>query len=209
MSTNNNKYSTLEEAINAMIEDKMGCPWSVVFLDPMEDELYSRWNANNNFVSTNYFYSNSPGINIQNTGTQDDIAQSIQKLENDRNAYVAEKAALIKQTFGVKGDEGWQLSFVDTNDGTSGEEVALAILPQFADTIDEKINSFNKECRDSGFSTNLHLNRNSMIIEGEFFEKKGNFFTKGKVKSENKRAHKAFRDFLNSLDPYLWKLTKH
>lgn len=202
---NDNKYSTLEEAINAMIEEKMGCPWSVAFLDPIDDELYDQWNAQNNFVSTNYSYSNSPGINIQNTGSQADVNLSIQKLKTDRKAYVAEIAALIKQFFGVNGDEGWALSFADTKEG-SREEVTLAITPQSADIVDTLLEAYNKDCRDSGFTTNLHLNRNAMIIEGEFCDKKGNFFTKHKVNSENKKAHRAFHDFLQSLDPYLWKL---
>lgn len=208
MSTNNTKYHTLEEAINAMIEDKAGCPWSVAFLYPADNDLYQQWEINNYNVATNSSYSNIPLVYILDEDDMDDNSM-LEKMKSDLVGYVAERASQIKQLYGLTGNEGWELSYIDINEDGNHENVMLVIEPQYADKVESLLRKFNEECNARGFKTKLKLNRDAMMIEGDYYHKEGGFFNRMKINSENKKAHKAFRDFLKSLDPYLWKLTKH
>ena len=196
-------YSSLEEALKAMMREKMQSPNMIVMLYPTDEDLNKRWDDAGHLVGVYASYSNNPSISIID---DNDCKDDERDLMNDLEAYVAAKASKIKELYGVEGYEGWELTYLDTYEGNTSEEIYLAIEQQYADTVVEILERYNMECKDTGFKTKLTLDRQSMVIEGSFVGKDSNFFNRVKINSQNKKAHYEFRDFLISLDPYLWKL---
>lgn len=195
-------YTRLEDALKVMINEKMQSPNMLVMLYPADEDLNKKWDEAGHMVGIFASYGNNPSIFI----IDDDCIDDERHLMNDLDAYVAAKASMIKELYGVEGNEGWELNYIDTKEGNKNEEVYLAIESQYADTVEGMLRKYNKECSDAGFKTKLKLDRKSMVIEGTFVEKDSNLFNRIKINSQNKKAHKEFREFLLSLDPYLWKL---
>ena len=196
-------YSSLEDALKAMMREKMQSPNMIVMLYPADEDLNKRWDDAGHLVGVYASYSNNPSISIID---DNDCKDDERDLMNDLDAYVVAKASKIRELYGIEGYEGWELTYLDTYEGNTSEEVYLAIEPQYADTVGEILERYNMECKDAGFKTKLTFDRQKMVIEGSFVGKDSNFFNRVKINSQNKKAHSEFRDFLISLDPYLWKL---
>ena len=196
-------YSSLEEAIKAMMREKMQSPNMIVMLYPADEDLNKRWDDAGHMVGVFASYSNNPSISIID---DNDCKDDERDLMNDLDAYVAAKASKIKELYGVEGYEGWELTYLDTYEGNTSEEVYLAIEPLYAETVGMMLDKFNMECKNAGFKTKLTFDRQKMVIEGSFVGNDGNFFNRMKINSRNKKAHDEFRNFLKSLEPYLWKL---
>ena len=196
-------YSSLEEALKAMMREKMQSPNMIVMLYPADEDLNKRWDDAGHMVGVFASYSNNPSISIID---DNDCKDDERDLMNDLDAYVTAKASKIRELYGVEGYEGWELTYLDTYEGNTSEEVYLAIEPQYAETVGKMLDKFNIECKDAGFKTKLTFDRQKMVIEGSFVGKDSNFFNRMKINSRNKKAHDEFRKFLISLEPYLWKL---
>ena len=197
-------YNRLEDALKAMLQGKMQDYSSIVMLYPSDEEMYKEWDDAGHMVGVFSSYSNNPSISIVD---DNDCKDDERDLMTDLDAYVADKASKIKELYGVDGNEGWELTYSDTQEGNKSEDVYLAIEAQFADTVEEMLDKYNMECKNAGFKTKLALGRDTMVIEGWFLEKDSNIFNRMKINNQNKKAHKEFREFLLSLDPYLWKLS--
>ena len=196
-------YSSLEEALKAMMREKIKAPNMIVMLYPADEDLNKRWDDAGHMVGVFASYSNNPSISIID---DNDCKDDERDLMDDLDAYVAAKASKIKELYGVEGNEDWELMYLDTSEGNKSEEVYLVIEPQYAETVEELLDKYNIECKDASFKTKLTLDRHTMVIDGRFVGKDGNFFNRMKVNSRNKKAHAEFRKFLISLEPYLWKL---
>ncbi|MDE6561806.1 MAG: hypothetical protein K2K75_10530 [Muribaculaceae bacterium] len=197
-------YSSLEEALKAMMREKMKAPNMIVMLYPADEVLNTRWDDAGHMVGVFASYSNNPSISIID---DNDCMDDDRDLMKDLDEYVAAKAAKIKELYGVEGNEHWELTYLDTSEGNKSEEVYLVIEPLYAETVEAMLDKFNMECKDAGFNTKLILDRQTMVIEGSFVGKDSNFFNRMKINSRNKKAHDEFRKFLISLEPYLWKLS--
>ena len=198
-----NSYSRLEEALKEMILEKMQNPHLICILNPVDEDLYKKWDEAGHAVGIFVAYGNNPSISIPDDGSCEDDERHMMK---DLDAYVAAKAAKIKELYGEGGDKGWDVTYFDSKEGSKIEDVYLVIEPQYADTVEAMLDKFNKECAATGYKTRLSLDRQTMVIEGNFAEKNSNLFNSWKISKQNKQAHQDFRSFLTSLDPYLWKL---
>ena len=198
-----NSYSRLEDALMAMMREKMQSPNMIIMLSPSDEELNRQWDEAGYMVGICSSYGNNPSISfVDDVFCEDDERYMMKDLEG----YVDAKAVKIREVYGVEGDESWELSYIDTKEGNNFEVVYLAIEPQYADTVETMLDKFNKECAATGYKTKLSLDRQTMVIEGRFKEKNSNLLNSWKISKQNKQAHQDFRSFLTTLDPYLWML---
>ena len=87
-------YSRLEDALKAMMREKMQSPNLIGMLCPADDELYKQWDDAGHMVGVFASYNNNPSISIVD---DNDCKDDERDLMNDLDAYVAAKAAKIKE----------------------------------------------------------------------------------------------------------------
>ncbi|MDE5795326.1 MAG: hypothetical protein K2I08_11470 [Muribaculaceae bacterium] len=196
-------YPCLEEALKAMMQEKMLSPNLIVMLNPADEDLNKKWEDAGSTVGIFSSFGNNPTISIVD---DNDSWDDERHLMNDLDAYVAAKASKIMELYGVDGKEGWEMTSDDFHVDSKVEDADMAIEPQYADAIEELLDKYNIECKVAGLKTKLTLDRQKMVIEGSFVGKDSNIFNRIKINSQNKKAHAEFRKFLISLEPYLWKL---
>ena len=194
-------YPRLEEALKAMMREKMQSPNMIVMLYPADEDLNKKWEDAGSTVGIFSSFGNNPTISIVD---DNDSWDDERHLMNDLDAYIAAKASKIMELYGVDGKEGWEMTSDDFHVDSKVEDADMAVDPQYAEKVGKMLDKYNIECKAAGFKTKLILDRQTMVIEGRFVGKDSNIFNRIKINSQNKKTHAEFRKFLISLAPYLW-----
>lgn len=193
-------YPTLEEVLKTMIEAKRLCPEAVVYLYPVDENLYNDWGDRGIYISTAFGCINIPivELSIDYDSWFSDAETAIKRVA-DEEAYIAETAAKIREQYGVEGNGGWKLMVQNLRDDEY--PIILALKSEAIADIMVRIAMYNKQAADCGYSS-LTLDENTMILDGWFKPKpvKKKLFGKSK---ENRRMRLSKQPSMSLWNPYV------